>query len=533
MLRRGTGMLCAEPYISSGRFLTVWREGFSNLTRITPNRCCTNNGQKKLRNAYLKTFLAMTLLAGGCAEAPARAPVSEFMVSEKYSRDLADGQEISAPYDAAAAETTQPTWQERPWWEYYNDEELNTLIADALKQNPGINQTRKRLEQAAATARRSFSDLLPDATISGNRTTSNGDNESPSSFSLRGAASYELDLWGGNRASYEADDLAAQAAADDVRTAAITLSASIVENWLRILSLREEEALLQSQIKTNVMVLDLQHKRYENGAAQALDVLQQTEVLERARAQLPDVQAEQELVMHQLALLVGRSPSEEIHISSKSLPKTLRVPEAGVPSELLEGRPDINAAWRRVYAADWSSEAARVDRLPSFDISADYSTASTKFKNLFDIWMLDLALGLVMPLFDGGQRAAEQARTEALADERFQNYRETVLAAIGEVEDALTRNYHQDKKIKAIEKQLEVSRSALEQATISYGNGDTEYISVLNSLISVQSLEQQLVRERRDLALARVEMYRALGLRTWPQSDYEAHEDLKEEDTHG
>lgn len=444
------------------------------------------------------------LLCGGCAAPVDRSAQSGVMVTADYSRSLSAKTENSAV----------PTAQNGPWWHYYQDAELNALVDEALASNPGIEQTRKRLEQAAATARRSFSDLLPSATMSGSRTTSNGDNESPSAFSLRGAAAYELDIWGGNRASYKSDDMAAYAAAADIQAAEITLSASIVENWLSLLSLREEEALLNEQIETNEMVLDLQHKRYENGAAGALDVLQQTEVLERAKAQLPDILAGQEIAEHQLSMLTGHSPSVAPKVSKEKLPGIIPVPDTGIPAALLEMRPDIRAAWLRVTSADWASEAARIERLPNFDISADLSTASTKFQNLFNVWMLDLALNLVMPLFDGGERAAEQARQAALADERFQAYRETVLAAIGEVEDAMTRNYHQDKKITAIENQLDVSRNALEQATISYGNGDTDYISVLNSLISVQSLEQQLVRARRDLALYRVALYRSLGLQT-------------------
>lgn len=447
----------------------------------------------------------MVLACGACAAPDERPRALNITDNNIYSRTLAERGENYAALE-------QILRQDRPWWEYYQDAELNALIRQALADNPDINQTRARLEQAAASAKVSFADLLPDAILSGARTTSRGDDDSPSSFSLRGAAGYELDLWGGNKASYRADTLSAQAAAQDVKTAAITLSASLVENWLRLLSLREEEALLRRQIETNQMVLDLQHKRYANGAAQALDVLQQTQVMERAKALLPDILAEQEITTHTIALLAGRSPAEGVAFTRTRLPDALPVPQTGVPAALLRGRPDINAAWLRVRSADWAAESARVDRLPNFDISADLSTASTAFQNLFSTWALDLALNLVMPLFDGGQRAAEQARQEALADERFQNYRSVVLSSIGEVEDALSRNYHQSDKITAIERQLDVSRNALEQATLSYGNGNSDYISVLNGLISVQSLELDLVRARRDLALYRVQLCRALGL---------------------
>lgn len=456
-------------------------------------------------------LIAISLICTGCARPPDRTGDAGPLFTENYSRNLSKKPE-NQENSAAAAQTVPPSG---PWWEHYNDPELNALIAEALAAGPGIAQTRARLEQAAASARTSYADLLPDANVSGSRATERGDSDGPSTFSLRGAAGYELDLWGGNRAAYKSSHLSAQAAAADLRTAQITLSANIVENWLRLLSLREEETLLREQIKTNEMVLDLQHKRYANGAAGALDVLQQTEVLERAKAQLPDVLADQEVTENLLALLAGRNPSVPVDITRAALPETLPIPETGVPADLMRGRPDIGAAWLRVAAADWAAEAARVDRLPNFDISLDYTTSSTKFKNLFNVWMLDLALNLAMPLFDGGEREAEQIRQEALADERFQAYRETVLGAIGEVEDSLALNMHQVNKIEAIERQLQVSRNALEQATLSYGNGDTNYISVLNSLIGVQSLEQQLVRARRDLSLFRVGLYRALGIHPW------------------
>lgn len=442
---------------------------------------------------------------------PERVPGEGVVLTEKFTAPTASEAAISAASEAAI----ENTWPDRPWWEYYEYADLNTLINTALIENPDLNQTRKRLEQAAAAARISMADLLPDIAVSGERSTSNGDNETPSSFSLRGAASYELDIWGGNRASLRASALQAYAAAEDIRTASITLSASIVESWLSLLALREEEALLKTQLETNDLILDLQFRRYENGVAQALDVLQQSGVLQRAKAQLPDVQLQQNLTHSQLALLAGQNPSLPLSIEGNALPETLPLPETGIPARLLSARPDITAAWLRLRSSDWATEAARVNRLPQFDISATFATNDPKFMGLFEEWALELALGLIAPVFDGGARAAEQRRQQAIADERFQAYRETVLAAIGEVEDALSRNHYQYQEIVALEEQLRIARSTLEQAQISYSGGNTDYISVLDSLINVQSLEQQLVREKLNLALARVGLYRALGLRTW------------------
>lgn len=442
-----------------------------------------------------KTIYILAFLFVVACNAPDRQPI---YLDGGYSKTTKQAQEITIK-----------------WWMLFNDSELNALVEMALRDNPDINQTRKRLEAAAALARKSLSDLLPSASLSGSRENNKTDNTSSHEFSLAGAAGYELDIFGKNRAAYKKDELAAWAGAEDLRAAAITLSASVVENWLRLRSLRKEESLLKEQVKTNETILDLQQQRYESGVATALDVLQQQEILSRAKAQLPDVKADKELVMHQLAVLVGRSPSRELPIKGDTIPVTLPLPELGLPSKLLEQRPDISAAWLRVLSSDWATAAAELDRLPSFTLSAGYSTSAAAIDALFDTWLLNIAAGVAAPVIDGGNRKAEVLRQKALADEKFHAYHEIVLNAVKEVEDSLTKNHYQDEKLTAVKEQLKASNASLEQAQISYSNGDTSYINVLNGLINVQSLERQLIQAQRDLALDRVELYRSLGLSKW------------------
>jgi len=401
------------------------------------------------------------------------------------------------------------------WWEQYNSAELDGLIEDAMTGNPGLHQTRKRLEQAAAIARKQLSSLLPDATITGEHDTERGSTHGPSTFALRGAAGYELDIWGKNRAGYRAKTLESEAAVEDVRTGAITLSAAIVESWLQFAALREEEALLRHQIETNAMALDLQFDRYAHGAAGALDVFQQREILARAGALLPDILADQEITRHRIAVLTGQNPSENLYLEIEKLPDALPLPDTGIPIQLLDNRPDIEAAWLRLHAADWDAEAAWAARLPSLQIDAGYSTTGTSAAKLFDLWTANLAAALALPIIDGGERRAEEKRARAEAEENLHSYRETVLTAIAEVEDALTRNHHQQDKIVAVDTQLEASRDALESAQHGYANGNTDYLSVLNGMINVQALERQMVQEKRALALDRIALYRALGMKCW------------------
>jgi len=351
--------------------------------------------------------------------------------------------------------------------------------------------------------------------VTGTRDTGRGTAAGSGELGLRGAASYEVDLWGKNSAKAKSGRLDAAGAGADVDAAAITLVAEIVQDWLRLSALREEEALLNRQIAINKDVMELQQARFAGGIGSALDVLQQKEILARVRAQLPDVQADQVLVLNRLAVLTGRSPAEFSRPEKTALPEFLPLPAAGVPSLLLEARPDIRAAWVRVSAADWAKEAAAADRLPGVNLTANYLTSGAAFSGLFANWALTLAASLALPVMDGGERVAETARQQAVADERFQTYRETVLNALREVEDALAQNKYQADKITAVEDQLDASRNALAQAQISYMNGGTDYLSVLNGLLNVQNLERQLVQARRDLSLYRVALYRALGGQGW------------------
>jgi len=465
-----------------------------NNTQNTPHPV-----NKPVKGFAILLLSCMTLVQAGCTAVPdGRNPLD---VSGTYSRSL----DAAAGYDIVRGQ----------YWREFGDENLNNLVEDALRDNPGLERVRQRLLQATAVAKKSGADLYPSVTVTGSRDTGRGTAAGSGDLSLSGAASYELDIWGKNRATAKAGKLDAAGAAEDVRAAAITLVSEIVQDWLRLAALREEEALLNRQIDINKDVMELQQARFAGGVASALDVLQQKEILARVRAQLPDVQAAQVLAMNRLAVLTGQGPAAFTPPAKAALPEFLPIPAAGVPSTLLEERPDIRASWLRVSSADWAQEAAAADRLPGLNLTGNYATAGAAFSNLFSNWALTLAASLVAPLMDGGRRVAETERQQAVADERFQAYRETVLNALREAEDALAQNKYQADKIAAIADQLEASRDALGQAQISYANGSSDYLSVLNGLLNVQSLERQLVQARRDLSLYRVALYRALGGRGW------------------
>lgn len=460
--------------------------------------------------------MALLLLTTGCSVAPVESVRNALNLDEPYLYQ--DELEHSEAWntDQGTRENGAPDLS-RAWWVLYDDSELETLMGHAFRDNPQINQVQARITQAQALKQQNRADIFPALNAQMERGKTQGDSSAPSQFSLIGAANYELDLWGKNRATYKSGDAQLQASQQDLYATAISLGASITENWLEILSLIEQERLLNKQIDVNRTVLELQSKRFEMGNASALDILQQRDALAQSESQLPDILSQQRQAANALALLLGKTPRSALKISEKPLPDPLAIPEIGLPSHLLQNRPDVQAAWQRLGAADWAAHAAWANRLPSFNLSATYSSNANTLGNLFNVWALDMVGNITAPIIDAGSRKATEQQQRALADERFQAYREVVLNAVGEVENALVRNTYQDQKIVALDKQLMNAKNTLINAQTSYTNGDSTYINVLSSLNNTQNLERQLVREKLAQAIERVRLYRALGGTHWVQ----------------
>jgi len=456
------------------------------------------------RSSHYLISVCSLLALSGCMGTPAR--------------DIDKGLNLGNAYKSAPeAPASQNAHDNVQWWTLYDDPDLNALITRAFSGNPSLAQTEARLEQAGALKDKFSSALWPSLNMSTKRSAYNGSANTPTGFDLTGAASYEVDLWGKNRATRDSYALKEQASREDLHAAAITLSANVVDLWLQILALVEQENLLRKQIETNQTIYELMQNRFEMGSAKALNVLQQEEVVSASKAELPDILSAQAKAINALSLLTGKVPEGAVTISAKPLPEPLPMADARLPSELMQNRPDITAAWLRLLSSDLNVETAKAARLPSFDLSAIYTAGDTKLSDMFDTWLLKLVGGIAAPVIDSGSLAAEQRYQEAVSDEAFHAYRSVVLAAVGDVEDALVTNRYQDEKIAALDEQLRAARETLEQAQISYANGQSSYINVLNSITSTQSLERRIVSARLVQAQARVSLYRALGGQGWSE----------------
>jgi NodT family efflux transporter outer membrane factor (OMF) lipoprotein len=401
------------------------------------------------------------------------------------------------------------------WWETVGDEELNSFVDEVLTDNQTLLSYWARLEKAQAQARKEGADLKPSlagaAGASYTRIETDSSSVENENYSIGLVAGYEVDLWGRIRATSESALLSAEASREDLNTVAMTLAAEVTERWVAILSQRLQRQLLEQQLANNETYLELVELRFRKSLASALDVLQQRQLVERSKAQLPRIEMQERMLENQLAVLLGRMPNQSPVITRLELPVFDAVPDAGIPVQLLQNRPDIVAAFKRLEAVDQDLAAARANRLPALRLTGSVAYDSDKLEKVFDNWIANLGASLTAPIFDGGRRKAEVDINEAAVQQQLAEYRQLVLSAVREVEDALISETKIREHVVATENQLQAGKYALKEAGTRYLNGLNDYLPVLTQLLSVQGLENDLIRRHEDLLVARISLYRAIG----------------------
>jgi outer membrane protein, multidrug efflux system len=407
------------------------------------------------------------------------------------------------------------------WWETFQDPELNALVEDAFSDNLNLQALWARVQQARALSVMAGADLYPDlfataGTVHTRRQTETGSLPANTvrEYSLGVAGSYELDLWGKNLSEKQAAVQIAMAEEQDFGAAAVTLAAEITERWLQIISQRMQLRLLHDQLQNNETFLELIKLRFRQSMVSALDVYQQQQVIDNIRAQIPLVEARKRRFSNELAVLSGKAPHGSVDILRADLPGLAPMPPSGIPADLLENRPDIRATQFRLKSSGWNLAAARANRLPNISFSGRGVFSSQHLDLLLDNWLLSLTSNLSAPIFDGNLRAAEVERSRAFEDENLAIYRQTVLVAIREVEDALVTESTQMEHIERLKQVIETARKALQQASIRYRHGLNDYLPVLTQILTVQDLERNLIDQQAALLANRVELFRALGA-TW------------------
>jgi outer membrane protein, multidrug efflux system len=457
----------------------------------------TRNPKLETRNRIAAA--ALLLLCTSCAWTP--LPDRSADVPERFS--LYSEQEMDST---------------NRWWKSFQSSELDGLIHEALTNSPTIRQARARLMQAEAVAKKAGAARWPwldfEARARAARDSLNF--TTTESYSLGLSAAYELDLWGRVRSNVEAAAMDREASRERFSSAAMTLASQTALRWIGTISQQLQTDLIRSQLKANRESLELVELRFRKAQASALDVFQQRQTVAATEALLPQIELAQEVQRNELAALLGRADFQTLEIASTRLPNIGNPPAVGIPAAVLANRPDVRQAGLNLRSADWQVRAAQADRLPAVRLTGSYEYASPQFSNLFNDWYANLIGSIAGPVFEGGRRKAEAGRARAVAEERLAIYRETVLNAIKEVENALVSEKKQREYTVQLDRQLAAARRSYEESVNRYRNGLIEYTTVLVQLNILQRLERDYVVAHQNLLRYRIDLYRALG-GSWPE----------------
>jgi len=408
------------------------------------------------------------------------------------------------------------------WWTLYDNAELNELQQRLIGGNPTLAAALANYAQARALSDQARAGLFPTLGVGANgeraRESLNDPLRGPTTptyynaNTLGGGASYELDLWGQIRNEVAAGDANAAAAAADLENARLSLIAQLADDYVQLRSLDRNSAILEETVKTYTRALSLTRQRHDAGIAPGLDVSQAQTQLDTARSQAAQTLAQRALMEHAIAALLGVSAST---FSIKPEIVAINLPQIpiGVPSTLLERRPDIAGAQRRMIAANANIGVARAAYFPALTLGAQGGFQSGGFSNLLSAPSTFWAIGpnALLSVFDGGLRRAQVAQARAEFAASAANYRGTVVSAFQQVEDSLAplNTYHDA----AVEEKaaVDAAQRTLDLSMLLYVKGATDYLTVVSAQTAV--LQTQL--EALDLDTlqlrASVDLIRALG----------------------
>jgi len=412
------------------------------------------------------------------------------------------------------------TWPTPDWWQGFGSAELTALQNTARDNNLDIAQAEARVRQADARARQAGAALLPTVTLNGNVQGFAGGTPNKSGaeadFFAGVGASYELDFWGKNQAGVDAANAARRASLAERGTVALTASAAIADSYFQLLALRERLGVARANLQSAQAIMNGVQRRVNAGASPNADLTQARADVAAQVAALPSLEQQELEARTALAILLGRPP-EGFAVSANDL-SALAAPVVapGLPSELLTRRPDIAAAEANLAAAHADVAAARAAMLPGVSLTASGGLQNPAL-NAAVLTLggtgLGLSLGaaLVQTIFDGGRLEAKTAETQAREEELLAAYRAAVIAAFGDVENALGNLGHLAARERALQDQLREAEGGLRAAQRKYEGGSSDFLVVTDAQRSLYALRDQLSDIRRARLTASVTLFKALG----------------------
>jgi multidrug efflux system outer membrane protein len=457
--------------------------------------------------------LGVCALAGGCTVGPkyqrATAPVpAKWDVSEPWRE--------SAPKDGVA---------KGEWWSAFHDDELNGLEKQALDANQTIKVSTARLEQARASAAVQISTQFPALAttpsvqrqrLSGNRPTSSNfpatGPVSQTNISLPFTVGYEVDLFGRRRRSIEAAQASYQATAADLENVRLVITAELAGDYFTLRQLDTELVILNRTVENLQKGLQLVDSRHKGGVASGLDVAEEETLLNTTRTQAILLKQQRKQFEDAIAVLVGK-PAPDFHLSPgelKDVPLTL---DAGLPSDLLERRPDIAEAERQMVVANAQIGIARAAYYPSLNLFGNGGWQAADIAKLMNVQSTFWAVGanVAESIFTGGSRRAQVQFAKAGYDASVASYRDSVLNAFREVQDDVTGLTVLDQANQSQQQAVDSARRTLDIASSRYTGGLVNYLDVVNAQQNLLNSEQELAVIHGQRLVTSVLLIKAVG----------------------
>lgn len=460
-----------------------------------------------MKNWIHIVVFSMFLTLGGCQIFPSKEPLRSQVSAPDRFQALGD--------EWGAGEVPSP------WLEEFDDPQLRSLTEAAFLHNPDLGIAWSRLEQARAEAKIAGADLWPSLAFSGNATrrrinTIGGGiqvgSTTVSSYDPVFSSSWEVDLWGRIRDGRKAAVREFEASTFELEGARLSLAAQVAKAWYALLETREQLTLSMERLKTFESNERLIETQYERGLTNALDYRLIRSQTRSARGLVEQQQATLDSQIRQLETVLGSYPGRELRVLG-ALPEITTPVATGLPSDLLERRPDIQAAQRRLEAAARRHQASVKLRYPQVNLSATGGTSSNQWDDLADsdfrVW--SLVGGLTAPLFQGGRIEGSIAQAEAVLDQVGENVRKQILNAFREVETALAAERYLKTQRNHLESVVEETLAAESLAWDRYRRGLVDVVTVLETQRRAFDAQSNLLSIHGAQIQNRIDLYLALG----------------------
>ncbi len=468
------------------------------------------------RSLMVPILLGLTLFAG-CMAGPNFKPPSP---------------ELPDHWAGPAPEATPAGQDLANWWTVFDDPVLSSLEARAVESNLDLKQAVSRIRQARAAVRLAGAGITPTVNATGDYRHSRSPGAQTASSTnggigaIRGGnisdqyqtgfdAGWELDIFGGVRRGIEAANADLQAAVESERDVLVSLTAEVGADYINLRTLQQQIAIAGRNLAAQEHTAELTRKRFSAGFAGALDVANAEAQVATTSARIPTLEASARQTIYSLSILLGRDPAALVPELSpeQAIPSAVPAVPVGVPSDLLRRRPDIRLAESQIHAATARIGVATADLFPKFTLSGTVGFQAADFGSMFN-WVQrfwSIGPGISWAAFDGGKTRANIEIQKALQEQSVLAYRQTVLTALQEVENALIASAKEEAHYKALARAVAADQKAVKLATLLYTQGETDFLNVLTAQRALFATEDALTQSAGTLSINLAALYKALG----------------------